>query len=115
MSLFPNSMLGLLVFAYAAFASFGHADSVRSSIASIAQGDIVGQSDFQVNLRPPVENLQEIKEALAAVMDIESSKQVATSEMLAQEMQRMMSEEKTAIHNLVLSAFAPLAEKVRTP
>ena len=108
-------MLVSFVFACAAFASLGHADCVRSSIGSTAHGDIVGQSDFQINLRPPVETLQEIQEALAAVMRIESGKQVATSETLAREKQRMMSEEKTAIHNLVSAAFAPLAEKVRTP
>ena len=45
-----------------------------ASIGARAHGDILGQSDFQVNLRPPVENVQEIQEALDSLFKMESSK-----------------------------------------
>ena len=108
-----DPMLGLQVFVAAFFLNVHAADSLRSGILSASQGDIVGQSDFQVNLRPPVENAQEIQESLDALAKIEDSKQAAFTETFANEKQRMLSEEKVAIHNLVEEALEPLIGKLK--
>ena len=87
--------------------------SSRSGASSAAQGDIVGQSDFQINLRPPVENAKEIQESLNALVEMEDTAQAAFGEAFVRENQRMLAEEKAAIHNLVEEALQPLVEKLK--
>ena len=99
-------MLGFILFVCA----IRLADSVHSS--AVSGGDVMGQSDFQINLRPPVENAEEIQEALGALQKSEAGKIESLTEALSREQQRMLSEEKAALHNIVVAAFKPLIGKI---
>ena len=99
--------------AFVCVALFAQVASSRSSAYSAARGDIVGQADFQINLRPPVENAKEIQESLTALAGMEDSAQAAFAEAFVRENQRMLAEEKTAIHILVEEALQPLVGKLK--
>ena len=88
--------------------NFFGAQAVEPGAAAALRGDILGQADFEINLRPPEENAEDIKEALDSVAKLEIEKHAAQAEASAREKQRLFNQEKLAIHNLVEVAFKPL-------
>merc|ERR1719379_1939928 len=74
-------------------------------------GNLVGMSDFQLNLHPPEEHAQDVEEALDALAKVENAKANAEADDFAMAKQRMLNDEKDLIHDLVSTAFEPLHAK----
>ena len=72
-------------------------------------GDIAGQSDFVLNLRPPEESTKDIEESLDATMKLEDVK----SKVAADDFARQVEAEKVAIRDIVRIAFEPLVAKLQ--
>lgn len=75
-------------------------------------GNLVGLSDFQLNLHPPEENAQDVEEALDALMKVEKAKLAAENDDFSMAKQRMLNDERIAIADLVQKSFAPLRSKL---
>ena len=82
-------------------------------LPSALRGYIVGNSDFELNLQPPHENSQDIKEALDSLMKFENEKQAVVAESSAKDKQLMVTEAKAAIRSMVAAAFEPLRAKIQ--
>lgn len=76
-------------------------------------GDIVGHSDFQLNLRPPEESTHDTEKALDAILKMEASKGKEAADDGTAAKQRMLNIEKLKIRDIVGSAFAPLLAKLQ--
>ena len=76
-------------------------------------GDIAGQSDFVLNLRPPEESTKDIEESLDATMKLEDVKSKVAADDFARQKQRMAEAEKIAIRDIVRTAFEPLVAKLQ--
>ena len=106
----PSTCIGvrciLYLFTFASANQF-----IPPGIKAGLYGDVVGHSDFQLDLRPPPEATQDVTEALDAIMKLENVKRQAAEDDFAAEKQRMLRAEKLAIRDLVQSSFKPLMEK----
>ena len=89
------------------------AESLAPGMTSALYGDVVGHSDFEVNLRPPEETSANIQESLDALAKSEDIKLKASQANFAAEKERMLEAEKIAIQEIVSSAFQPLLGKLR--
>ena len=102
-----------MFFACMLFVNLELAQSILPGIPSSLYGNIIGQSDFEVNLRPPEEHEQDIKQTLASLMNLESEKHAESLGNYARDKQHMLNQEKSAIHDLVEGAFAPIRTKLK--
>ena len=89
------------------------AQSAVPGMASALYGDIVGHSDFELNLRPPEEGANDIQESLDALMQSEDVKRKQSLADFATDKERMLEAEKIAIRDIVTAAFQPLIAKLR--
>ena len=87
--------------------------AVVPGVTSALYGDIVGHSDFEMNLRPPEESAKDIAESLDALMKAEDISSKAALADFATDKQRMLEAEKVAIQEIVASAFQPLLAKLK--
>merc|ERR1711862_741222 len=76
-------------------------------------GDIVGHSDFQLNLRPPEENKHDTEKALDAIMKLEEDELRAMEDEFVLAKQRMLNTEKMKISDIISVGFAPLMKKLQ--
>jgi hypothetical protein len=76
-------------------------------------GDMVGNSDFELNLQPPQQNLQDITESLDAIMQLEKMKQHAATGDFVKAKQFMLNGAKKSIHDIVAAAFEPVFAKLK--
>ena len=89
------------------------ATAIVPGMTSALSGDIVGHSDFELNLRPPEESASDVQETLDALMKSEGISSKALQIDFASEKDQMLEAEKAAIKNVIASAFKPLLEKVQ--
>ena len=81
------------------------AQALPPGIKSALYGNIVGHSDFELNLSPPSESAKDIEESLDALMKSEEVSSKALQADFASEKERMLEAEKVAIQEIVSSAF----------
>ena len=84
------------------------AKSTVPGVVSAVYGDIVGHSDFEMNMQPPEESTKDIEESLDALMKAENIKNEASQADFTYDKTKMVEAEKEAIHEIVSSAFQPL-------
>merc|ERR1711935_682110 len=75
-------------------------------------GNLVGMSDFQLNLHPPEEHAQDVQEALDALLKVERIKMASENDDFAMAKQRLLNDEKDRIRDMVHAAFEPLRAKL---
>merc|ERR1719263_2401307 len=75
-------------------------------------GNLVGMSDFQLNLHPPEEHAQDVQEALDALLKVERVKIASENDDFAMAKQRLLNDEKDRIRDMVHAAFEPLRAKL---
>lgn len=97
-------LLSLCVFAHLMHGAASLVPGIKSGL----YGDIVGNSDFELNLRPPEESLKDVEEALDALMKSEDLDRKSALADFASDKERMLEAEKIAIQEIVASAFQPL-------
>ena len=101
----------MLRFLFVVFSLCLHALGARAVVpgaAAALRGDVQGQSEFELNLRPPEQKAENILEALDSLSKLEIEKHAAQAEIGAREKQRLFKQEKLAIYKLVEAAFEPL-------
>ena len=81
-------------------------------LTAAVYGDIVGHSDFELNLRPPEEKTQDTQAALDALMKTEDINLKASQAEYSSDKTRMLEAEKVAIQEIVSSAFNPVLAKL---
>lgn len=84
------------------------AQSTVPGMTSALYGDIVGHSDFEMNMQPPQETTKDVEDSLDALMKSENIKSQASLADFTYDKTKMVEAEKAAIHELVSSAFQPL-------
>lgn len=92
--------------------SMPQAGAIVPGLTSGMYGDIVGHSDFELNLRPPEEKTQDTQAALDALMKTEDINFKASQAEYSGDKTRMLQAEKVAIEEIVASAFNPLLAKL---
>merc|ERR1719352_917472 len=105
--------LRVLVLLLSIAVGFTAAHELPPGIKAGLYGDIVGHSDFQMNLRPPEENTHDTEKALDAILTLEESKAKEAESNAAAVKQRMLNIEKVKIRDIVRTAFAPLLARVK--
>merc|ERR1712124_52712 len=92
----------------------GEASEVHAppGLAAGLFGNLVGMSDFQLNLHPPEEHAQDVQEALDAVLKVARVKMAAENDDFAMAKQRLLNDEKDRIRDMVRAAFEPLRAKL---
>ena len=88
------------------------AGAIVPGMTSAMYGDIVGHSDFELNLRPPEEKTQDTQAALDALMKTEDINLKASQAEYSSDKTRMLEAEKVAIQEIVSSAFNPVLAKL---
>ena len=79
-------------------------------IASAVYGDVVGHSDFELNLSPPEESLKDVETSLDAVMQLEEVKRKASDADFTSAKQRFLEAEKIAIRGTSWLKLEPLTK-----
>merc|ERR1712190_272763 len=90
------------------FVTRSHVSRLLPGVTDAVYGDLVGHSDFELNLRPPEESTHDIEVSLDSIMNLENAKMKSSNDDFSAEQENMLHAEKEAIHNLVVSAFQPL-------
>ena len=89
------------------------AKSAVPGMASALYGDIAGHSDFELNLRPPEDSVEQIRESLDALMKSEDNKRKAAQADFISDKERMLQSERIAIQQIVSAAFQPLLASLK--
>merc|ERR1719476_896822 len=82
----------------------GDVNALPPGLKAGLYGDVVGHSDFQLNLRPPEENVKDVEESLDAVMQQEEGKRQSAENVYASDKQRMLNVEKAKVRAIVHEA-----------
>merc|ERR1719159_1142077 len=94
---------------FLAGAAFGSTDGQHGMPSGVKAGlysEVVGQSGFQMNLRPPSETTHDVEASLRALLMLERSKSKAAEAEAVASKQRMLNVEKAKLRHIVKTAFA---------
>ncbi|CRG93879.1 secreted ookinete protein, putative [Plasmodium gallinaceum] len=83
----------------------------RSKLKKMIEGD----EDFKINIHAPVEDTQEVLEALDSLMRVEEIQRKVEEEEFRNDMQRLLKVHKKRIQDIVSSAFEPLHSFLPNP
>ncbi|CEL97471.1 unnamed protein product [Vitrella brassicaformis CCMP3155] len=77
--------------------------------------EVIGSSDFQINIHPPEEDTQDVLDSLDKLLRLEETERRADEEDYVSEKQRLLTTEKQRVRDVVHAAYEPLLATIPKP
>eukprot|EP00386_Alphamonas_edax_P007069 GDKI01023223.1.p2 GENE.GDKI01023223.1~~GDKI01023223.1.p2 ORF type:complete len:210 (-),score=66.00 GDKI01023223.1:105-734(-) len=88
---------------------------VAPGLKTAIRNELLGKSDFQLNIHPPEEDTQDVLDALDSLLKIEESERRADEDDYVSEKKRLLNIQKNRIRDIVHAAFEPLHAALPNP